>query len=284
MAFTRTKGGLAEKWRFHQVPTVWVEGPTDILFYEPISDGIPCRFEPFHGRENAQALVTALKKDDYPYLVILDGDYSILGRSRAPHRRVIILPRYSFENLLWEPDAINRACLRHARCGDDKDLVKTIMESRVRMLKNELLDAIILDVAARRVGTAPDVLPDRIEPLLKSQTSTELDATRVAKLVTEAKKRVDPTHLAASTNDVNEFLRERCVSHIVSGHLIFGLLRRIFIQSANKERGAKSVTSDDALLHIFSDSVWRFCDVGDHKRLKRGFRSKLRQLLAAYPD
>ena len=169
MAFARTSGGIAEKWRFHQVPTVWLEGPTDLFFYKPISDGISCRFEPFHGGANARALISALKEHDYPYLVVLDGDYSILNPKRSPHRRVIVLPCYSYENLLWEPYAINMACLRHARCGEQKDLIMSAMNQVVLMFKKDLLPALVLDVAARRMESPPKVLPDHIESLLNGQ-------------------------------------------------------------------------------------------------------------------
>ena len=283
MAFTRTSGGLAEKWRFHQMPTVWLEGPTDIIFYTPISDGLSCRFEPFHGRANAGALISALKEHDYPYLVVLDGDYSILNPKRSPHRRIIVLPRYSYENLLWEPYAINNACLRHAHCGDRKDLTVSAMAQAVLMFKKEFLPALVLDVAARRMETPPKVLPDHIEQLLQGQTAVTFDPDRLKAIVNKARKTVDAKFVKESKSDITSFLQSRCISHLIRGHLLFGLLRRIFVQAANKERGSKSVTADDALLQMFSDAVWRCCEEGDHKRLKRKFRSKLRELLPFYP-
>lgn len=282
MAFTRTPRGLAEKWRFHQVPTVWVEGPTDLYFYGPISDDLSCRFEPFHGFENARALVDALKSRNYPYLVILDGDYSILKHARSPHRRVIRLPRYSYENFLWEDEAINKACLRHARCGDSKDLVGTAMSSAVRRMRSELLPALILDVAARRMNPAPRVLPNRIDTLLKSTKSVEFDGARLARLMERAKEDVDSSIAKEARKEVRAFLRERCISHLIPGHFLFGLLRRIFVQAANRERGSKSIAADDALLQLLSDSVWRFCKDGDHQRLKRNFRLKLRELVPQF--
>ena len=282
MAFTRTAGGLSEKWRFHKVPTVWVEGPTDLCFYTPIAESLPCRFEPFHGRENAGALVASLKEKDYPYLVILDGDYGILEKAKRPHRKVITLSRYSYENFLWEPETINRVCLRYAQCGDQKDLVKTSMDRAIEMLEKEFLPALILDVAARRMHPAPKVLPNRIEPLLKDKTSYELDSSKLKSLVDKAGGEVDASSVADSKRNIATFLKGHCISHIVRGHLLFGLLRRIFVQAANKERGSKSATADDVLLQMFSDAVWHHSREGDHKRLKRNFRTKLRELSSSY--
>ena len=79
--FTRTPTGVVGKWRFYNVPTVWVEGPTDIYFYQPVLGDLACRIEPFHGSENAVALINELVGSDHPYVVILDGDYTILSRS-----------------------------------------------------------------------------------------------------------------------------------------------------------------------------------------------------------
>ena len=283
MAFTRTSSGLAEKWRFHKEPTVWLEGPTDLFFYAPISDGISCRFQSFHGSANAKALISALKEHNYPYLVVLDGDYSILNPKRSPHRRVIVLPRYSYENLLWEPDAINTACLRHAHCGEKKDLTVSAMAQTVLMLKKEFLPALVLDVAARRMETPPNVLPDHIDELLHGKTTVTFNPDRLKEIVNKARKTVDAKFVKESKSDITSFLQDRCISHLIRGHLLFGLLRRIFLQAANKERGSKSVSPNNALLQMFSDAVWRCCKEGDHKRLKRKFRSKLRELLPFYP-
>ena len=280
--FTRTLGGLAEKWRFHKVPTVWVEGPTDFNFYAPIAEDLPCRFEAFHGRKNAGALVASLKEKSYPYLVILDGDYSILEKAKRPHRRVIILSRYSYENYLWVPEIINQVCLRFAQCGEQKDLVKASMDEAVKMLENEFLPALILDVAARRMDSAPKVLPSRIEPLLKNQKSAKLDTRRLKSLVNEAEETVDASSAADSERDVVAFLECNCITHILRGHFLFTLLRRIFVQAANKERGSTKVAPDNMLLQIFSDAVWRHCREGDHQRLRRNFRTKLKELTLLY--
>lgn len=282
MAFTRTPRGLSEKWRFQNLPTVWVEGQTDLYFYAPIAEGLPCRFEAFHGRKNAGALVTSLKEKNYPYLVILDGDYCILEKAKRPHRRVIILSRYSYENFLWNPEIINRVCLIHAQCGEQKDLVKARMLGVVRMLEEEFLPALILDVAARRMDPAPKVLPKRIEPLLKNQTTAKFDSSKLKALVDKARREVDTSSLADSERDIAAFLKVHCISHIVKGHLLFGLLRRIFVQAAKKERSSKIQTSDYVLLQLFSDAIWRHCKEGDHRRLKRNFRTKLRELSSFY--
>jgi len=278
MEFTRTRGGLVEKWRFYNVPTVWIEGPTDLFFYQPVVNEIPCRFEPFHGVKNSDALLDALLQHEYPYLVILDGDYTILGRRRRPHPHVLILSRYSYENYLWEPEAINSACLRHAGCGDNKDLVIAAMHSAQSMLEHLLLPVLILDIAARQMESSPKVLPDRIDCLLVGPKSANLEPERVEEILCQNNQLVDASMAKIAQEKVLDFLQKRPVTHLIQGHLLFGLLRRIFVQSANRERGSNASAGDEALLQIFSDAVWLRCKSGDHAQLKRNLRTSLRNV------
>ncbi len=280
--FTRTPGGLAQKWRFYNVPTIWVEGPTDKYFYGPILDDISHRIEAFHGHQNSKKLILSLKKYNHPYLVVLDGDYSILRRSRSPHRRVIILPRYSVENFLWEPNAINQACLRHTQCSNQKDLVITSMNSVINNIKTELLDAIVLDVAARRMKTSPAVLPKRIESLLKNGANTDFNTLFIKKLVENTRGEIDAEYVEEVEREVSKFLKTRCISHLINGHLLFGLLRRVFLRAAKKEKRSNSVISNDFLIQLLVDAVWRHCRSGDHNNLRRNFRRKLQELVLEY--
>ena len=264
------------------VPTVWVEGRTDITFYRPISAGIMCRFEPCGGRENAWDLVLNLRKNNHPYAVVIDGDYEILRRSRAPHRFVIILPRYSYENLLWEPGAINEICCRHAECGDQKDLVSVELKSTVRMIEERLLRTIILDVAARKSPDSPRVLPRNVEPILERQDDTALDREKIARLVKSALPDIDRKEVLRASQKVGDFLAVRSITHLLKGHILFGLLRRVIINCAARESGRRRDIAKDALAHMLSDAVWKCCKSGDHQRLRRGFRSKLRAVSLSF--
>lgn len=284
MSFTRTPGGLAEKWRFHQVPTIWVEGPTDIYFYEPVTENLPCRMEAFQGCNNAEALIKALVDHDYPYLVILDGDYEILKQSKSPHRCVLILARYSFENFLWESDAVNRACLRHARCGETKDLAGAEMERVTKHLKKELLHVVALDIAARRSPAPPAVLPDAMEQLALDNSGPDLDPAKIAAVVATVEPQLDPAEIAAAKADVRCFLANRCITHLIKGHFILGILRRLFLRAAESESGTRSSLPYDAFTQILADMVWRRVQSEDHKRLKRTIRTKTRRLLSSYPQ
>jgi hypothetical protein len=283
MAFTRTPAGLAEKWRFHSVPTIWVEGPTDIFFYEPMLGNLSYRLEAFHGSRNSKALIDALVKHNYPYVVILDGDYSTLKPRRSPHRSVVILARYSFENYLWEAKPVNRACLRHACCGDEKDLVIGEMERVEKHLQRELILAVSMDIAAREIPSAPTVLPEKIEPLLCNQVDVSVNATRVSAITSRAQSQLTRTVIRSAKGKVKAFLRQRAFMHLLKGHMVLGVLRRIFVTAATKEKGSGAQISNDILTQLLAEMIWRGCDSSDHKKLKKKVRARVRELYQQYP-
>lgn len=278
MAYTRTAGGLAEKWRFHKIPTIWVEGPTDIYFYGPLLDGKECRMEPFHGVTNGVTLVDAVLTKDYPHVVILDGDYDVLNGAKSPHRRVIILSRYSFENFLWEGQAANKACLRHARCGEQKDLIEAKLDTLAEELERSLCDLVAYDIAARSMDPAPDVLPAHIDNLMSTRHGVALDKARVAQLITAAKASVDITAFKKAQKTLRTFLKERPLVHVLNGHLVLGLLRKLFVLAAERERGSASTLSNDAFTQLLSDAVWRRKASDDHTNLKRKINAAVKEV------
>ncbi|MBA4147636.1 MAG: DUF4435 domain-containing protein [Verrucomicrobia bacterium] len=279
MNFTRTPGGLAEKWRFYRIPTLWVEGVTDIFFFEPLISDLECRIEPFHGNTNAKALIEALVKNDYPYVIVLDGDYQMLSGAQLSHNRLIVLNRYSFENYLWEKEPLNRACLRHGQNGERVDIIGAEFDRLTSQIEKLLRKAVEADVAARRCDSAPKVLPDRVEILLKRPDEPDLDPPRIASLVAPAKRSIPSKQLRSSKKDVALFLRERRLVDLLKGHLVFGMLRLLFTKVTRKLRGAKSIVPDDALIQLIADMVWRKSPSKDHRLLKRRVRRTVKDLL-----
>ena len=101
MSLARTPSGLASEYLFYKETVVYVEGYTDIPFYDTVLQNYyNYRIKAKHGKEKCKELATALVEDDLPYVVVLDGDYEILESTRSKHRRVILLHRHSLENYL----------------------------------------------------------------------------------------------------------------------------------------------------------------------------------------
>lgn len=273
--FTRTPSGIVAKWRFHDVPTIWVEGPTDILFYLPIVDLQLCRLEAFGGVSNAKALIADLLTNQSPYVVIVDGDYEMLNSDSQTHPNIISLRRYSFENYLWEPSAINSACLRHAQIGEQDDLLITNMHNLESTFDDKLREIVVLDVAARTSDSCPKVLPERIERLLADDAECTLNDHLLSEIEIESRKLLKPKKIIEARNLVDRYLKDRRFFHIFRGHLVFGVLRKRFIAAANKRRGTKSVIPDDALIQILSDAIWKTTPHSDHLTLKQSIADRI---------
>lgn len=278
--FSRTPTGVVGSRYFFPKPIVWVEGPTDIYFYEPILGHLNCVIKVFHGSTNAKALVEALVETacEYPYAVILDGDYSILNQRRSPHRWVIVLRRYSFENYLWEKSSLNRSCLRHAQRGDGDDVISAEFDRVEAELLTKMREAIELDVAARRADPAPKVIPDRIEALLTRNDSIEICPIKVAKIVSDAKSELDAELVKQASSEVQSFLRSGRISWLLNGHVLFGIIQRVFTGTTTKIRGKKVVLNDDSLTQLLAEMVWRLVPSNEHQRLRSKIVSVVREL------
>lgn len=278
-AFTRTPTGMAAKWQFHSVPTIWVEGPTDVSFYCPIVSDLECRIEPFHGKPNAEALIEGLVENDYPYLVVLDGDYEILQRPRRIHKHVVRLKRYSVENYLWESESVNQTCLRYAQRGDQRDVVGPEMNRLNQHLTETLLEMVVIDVAARRLDPAPPVLPNRVERLLVSDRKPDICPVKVGRITSDALLAIDTKTLESARNDVSSFLKRRQLTDLLKGHVVFGVLRLVFTQTTSAIKGSKVIVNDDALTQMLVDAMWNCLPSKDHIALRTEIRKNVKKLI-----
>jgi hypothetical protein len=283
VGFTRTQTGIVNKWRFHAVPTIYVEGPTDISFFAPVVEDLDCRFEPFHGRENAKELIDGLISADLPYLVVLDGDYEILSKRRVPHRRVVRLQRYSFENYLWESAPVNLVCLRYAQSGDRNDVVGPEFDRLNRHLSNTLRDIVEFDVAARRSVPAPEVLPNRVEMLLVDSSRPYICPKKVGDLTKRALGKIGEQELNVARKEVAAYLSARRLADLLKGHVLFGILRRLFVRSASAVKGTKVSVTNEALTQLLAVATWNLPPSEDHRALRIKIRKNVRYLMRRFP-
>lgn len=257
------------------MPTIWVEGASDVSFYRPLVSDIPCRLEPFYGNDNAKALIDDLKLNNNPYVVVLDGDYRILERRRSPHKRVVWLSRYSHENYFWEKDCFTELCVTIAQCGEP---IATADDEFVRVtqhLHDSLVELVACDVAARRSDPAPKVLPDRMEPLQNHPSRPDLSANKVGTLLASSTASLDADVLEQAKTDVAAFIAKKRLVDVIKGHIVFGVLRVMFTATASMIKGAKVMINDDSLRLLFAERIWTSPPTAEHRRLKRKLRNEV---------
>lgn len=277
MTFQRTDSGLIGKYLFYREPLVWVEGHTDIPFYERILRDYPCQLEPAGGKGECQKLATALLENDYPYVVVLDGDYDILEKTRSIHRRVVILHRHSNENYLFEKEPVEKICCNYVNVGGGEELVGNTFEETLEFIKSELIDLTILDVAHYRADTGREVLPSRIEPLLKPQKELAFSQDEIERRCTECQDSIHQENVNEAKALVMKFLEQRRLVDLLPGHLVFGILRRLIIKVIKRKTGRKPNIDDAAIRSLLSMEVWSLVQSSDHRSLRRRLRQAVRE-------
>lgn len=269
MTFTRTVSGLIAKYLFYREVIVWVEGFSDFTFYERILRKLPCRLENAGGKDKCLKLAEALVENDYPYVVVIDGDYDILEKTRSVHRRIILLHRYSIENYFFEKEPIEQVCRNYSNVGGDENLVGDVFEAVLESLKTALFELVILDIANHKSGTGLQVLPDRAEPLLDDVTSLTFAHDQITRHCTQCRGNIDQSSIAKAQTLLEKFLERKRFVDILRGHFIFSILRNLIINLVRQKMGRNPNIDNQGLTILLSTEVWNLSQSHDHKSLKR---------------
>ena len=269
MQFSRTLQGLAAEYLFYQEVLVYVEGLTDIPFYDAVLQNYNCLIKAKNGKLVCEELAAFLEQDDYPYVVVLDGDYEILARARSRHRRIVLLHRHSFENYLFEEKPIEKFC-RDYQASENRlerlaDTFRAVLEETG--LKFEEL--IILDATHQRIKTGYDVLPEKPNRFFTQNGLGFLD--NQIEQYTEAAKDVNEQDIDDTTALVRQFLRQRRFIDLLPGHFAFGIMRRLIIHTVGK-----NLRNDEIRIYL-SRAVWESAKTPDHNSLKRRLRRAVRE-------
>ena len=267
MSFSRTLQGIIARCLFYPQIIVHVEGDTDKAFYHEILQKHNCRIEARDGKKQCEELAAVLAHYNYPYVVILDGDYEILKSTRSKHRRVILLHRHSFENYLFEERPIEQFCwdLTHL-----ENRVKKLARRFQEVIENTELkfkELIVLDVAHQRSHTGYNVLPNKPDRFLKPGKSVNFRDDQIQQRCAEAAAQcIDRQSIEEARTLVEGFLREHRFIDLLPGHFAFGIMRRLIMNTVDE-----SVSNDEIRLYL-SRVVWGLVENPDHNSLKRRLR------------
>ena len=180
-AFTRTPHGQANYWIFNPIVVLYVEGDTDIAFYEYLVSGIQCKIEPLDGENNGEEVELEIINNNAPYVVCYDGDYNHLLRKRSRHRGVIFLSRYSFENYFWNETVLNSVASRIANIQNHTKNLVGLEFKKINNTYKSLSDLAKLDMLSREKNLGVEVFPKHINTLLKSKNPIRFCISKIAK-------------------------------------------------------------------------------------------------------
>ncbi|MYI95252.1 DUF4435 domain-containing protein, partial [Candidatus Poribacteria bacterium] len=248
---------------------VYVEGYSDLPFYEEVLQNYDYHLKARGGKEECKKLVTALVEKDLPYVVVLDGDYEILTRKRSQHRRVVWLHRYSFENYLFEEKPIKQFCRDRTHSEDslEEALTNSELADFTHNIEVKFKDLLILDVAHQRSKTGQKTFFRRPDRFFKEDfRDNEIQRQQEA-----AAKNIHPQSIIEAKNLVDKYLTERRLIDLLPGRFAFGIMRRLISNTVGT-----SISNDEIRLYI-SRVVWRSVNTRDHNSLKRRLRSAVRK-------
>lgn len=280
MEFIRSNSGIENRDLFYFPKIlVYVEGHEDIPFYEEVLQNYDYHLKARGGREECKKLVTTLVEKDLPYVVVLDGDYEILTRTRSKHRRVVWLHRYAFENYLFEEEPIKQFCRDRTHSEDslEEALASSEFTDFIENIEMKFKDLIILDVAHQRARTGYDVLPDKSDRFFKPRTRVDFLDSQIQQSRIEAANRIDSQSIDNTRILVEKFLRDHRFIDLLPGHFTFSIMKRLIINTINRRiRRSPKISDDDIRLYL-SRTVWRLVKTRDHDSLKRRLRNAVRE-------
>ena len=274
MSFSRTSSGLAAEYLFYKDKVlVYVEGYTDIPFYNAVLQNYNCRIKTYSEEIGYHKLLEVLVTDDPHCVIILDGHYEILTRRRSKHRRLVLLHRHSCENYLLEEEPIEQ--FRHSR-APLRDTLEKLPSSFSEILKETELkfkELLVLDVAHQRAGTGYKVLPKGADDFFTEKTS-DFQNKKIRKRCREATLRIEEQSIEEARSLVHDFLlKGNRFIDLLPGHFAFSIIRRWITYTVNVRQ---RILEEDIRVYL-STEIWRLVKTRDHDSLKRRLRRAVRE-------
>ena len=270
MEFTRSDLGIENTDLFYLPKiTVFVEGVTDFPFYDEILKTYNIEMVELKAKNEGKKLISSIVEKDLPFVVVLDGDYEILERRRSQHRRVILLHRYSFENYLFEVEAISQFCgdLTTSEGSSDENLTTKEFTDFIQVIEKKFKELLIYDVAHQRAKTGQKTFFRDPERFYKKNFKDD----QIDKQVVDAAFKIDHVQLKEARKLVEKFLRKSRFIYLLRGSFAFSIMRNFIINKVGK-----SVKNDEMRLYL-SRMVWGLVNSRDHKSLKRRLREAVRE-------
>ena len=278
MEFVRTPKGQAATHLFIGLPLVWVEGPSDIPFYEGILRGM-CRLESAGGRPNCENLARDVLENDTPYVVIIDGDYDVLTRVRSEHRRVVRLARYGMENYLAENIVLDRVVARFAR---EQYVLGPVREfEELREGSRLFLPHVAFDIAGQKSGLSARGVPKHCQRIVCREKPYVPDKDLLRCWRRRYCRGASFLDLIGARRALKRFCASGRLLDILPAHLVMSLLHRCLCAAIVRTTGKKkSGRMDESTATAFlCSAVWeKPLASPDHVSLKRRIVRAVREV------
>ena len=258
ISFSRTPPGLAAEHLFYSEILVYVEGHTDIPFYNEVLQNYSCRIISKNGKSECKKFATLLEQGNYPYVVVLDGDYEILESDRSPHRRIVWIHRHSSENYLLEEEPVEkfrhyRALLHHRALLEDS--LEKLPSSFSEILEDTELkfkELLILDVAHQQAGTGYKVFPKGADQFFAGPRTSNFQDSKIQERRSEATLGIEERSIEEARTLVQNFLEGHRFIDLLPGHFAFSIIRRWINHTVNVRQ---RILEEDIRVFLSTESM-----------------------------
>ncbi len=273
MLLSRTPSGLAAEHLFYQEILVYVEGHTDIPFYNEVLQNYNCRIISKKGKAECEKFAMLLEQGNYSYVVILDGDYEVLERTRSQHQRIVWLHRHSCENYLIEEKPIEKFRHYRAPLEDSLERLPSSFKEIVEDTELNFKELLVLDVAHQRAKTGYQVFPKAPDQFFAGPKTTDFQDSRIQEQYDKAALDIDEQSIENARTLVQDFLKGHRFIDLLPGHFAFGIIKRWITYTVNVRQ---RILEEDIRVFL-STEVWRSVKTRDHNSLKRRLRRAVRE-------
>ena len=273
ISFSRTAQGLAAEHLFYSEILVYVEGYTDIPFYNEVLQNYNCRIISKKGKAECEKFAMLLEQGNYPYVVILDGDYEVLERTRSQHQRIVWLHRHSCENYLIEEKPIEKFRHYRAPLEDSLERLPSSFKEIVEDTELNFKELLVLDVAHQRAKTGYQVFPKAPDQFFAGPKTADFQDSRIQEQYDKAALDIDEQSIENARTLVQDFLKGHRFIDLLPGHFAFGIIRRWITYTVNVRQ---RILEEDIRVYL-STEVWRLVKTRDHNSLKRRLRRAVRE-------
>ena len=274
MSFSRTPSGLAAEYLFYKDKVlVYVEGHTDIPFYNTILQNYNCRIKTYSEETGYHKLLEVLVTNDPHCVIILDGHYGILTRRRSKHRRLVLLHRHSCENYLLEEEPIEQFRYSRAPLTDTLEKLPNSFSEILEDTELKFKELLVLDVAHQRSETGYKVFPKGADQFFAGPRTSDFQDSKIQERCSEATLYVNQQSIEEARTLVQDFLKRHRFIDLLPGHFAFSIIRRWINHTVNVRQ---RILEEDIRVYL-STEVWRLVKTRDHKSLKRRLRSAVRE-------
>jgi hypothetical protein len=269
--FNRTVAGLINKFLFYPSPIIWVEGKDDFPFYQPILHQLGCRIEAAGGKDECKKLAESIIEHNYPFVVILDGDYEILENRANPHKRILVLNKYSIENYLFEKVLVQSVCCKYGGGGEKKEEMGVLFDEVEREIQQHLINLVILDIANYKQDAGLKAFSDRADSIFDKITIRCLPE-RISTICGTLSGNLSADAVNEARGLVENFLQTGKFSDLLKGHVIFGILRHLIHRGVQIIRNNPPYIDNDSLLIMLSLELWNIKPSEHHLSLETNIR------------